>query len=225
MLHPHCTWRCALGSRTHGHVQPHAEGDTALRHQCACVSLLDVRVGGGGWQRTHRISVFTEGILAMETTLLGVIEVNPRQILNDGVRKHLVRQVRSHVPCPLSSLSIDDFVVWWIRCVSGRTSQQMLQELLKLRTTLPYPDAHNHSCNAVIVWYRVTSSCAPFFVCVTLADRVRVAQVLAVRLQGQQKGCQSALQWRCLAACQLTIVPPPPITPSYLHMPVVACRA
>jgi hypothetical protein len=26
-------------------------------------------------QATHRISVFTEGILAMETTLLGVIEV------------------------------------------------------------------------------------------------------------------------------------------------------
>ena len=37
----------------------------------------------------------------METTLLGVIEVNPRQILNDGVRKHLVRQVRGvpSLPC------------------------------------------------------------------------------------------------------------------------------
>jgi WASH complex subunit strumpellin len=44
-------------------------------------------------RRTHEISVFTEGILAMEKTLLGVIKVDPRQILNDGVRKHLVDRI------------------------------------------------------------------------------------------------------------------------------------
>lgn len=42
---------------------------------------------------THRISVFTEDTLSMEKTLLGVIQVDPRQILNEGIRKHLVQNV------------------------------------------------------------------------------------------------------------------------------------
>ena len=44
-------------------------------------------------RRTHLISVFTEGVLAMKKTLLGVVQVDPREILNDGVRKHLVDQI------------------------------------------------------------------------------------------------------------------------------------
>ena len=39
---------------------------------------------------THTISVFTEGILAMDRTLVGVIEVDPKALLEDGVRKELV---------------------------------------------------------------------------------------------------------------------------------------
>lgn len=42
---------------------------------------------------THQISVFTEGILVMEKTLLGVIQVEPRQILEEGLRRELVRLV------------------------------------------------------------------------------------------------------------------------------------
>ena len=42
---------------------------------------------------THQVSIFTEGILAMEKTLLGVIQVDPRGILEDGLRKELVRQI------------------------------------------------------------------------------------------------------------------------------------
>eukprot|EP00771_Trimastix_marina_P004021 gnl/Trimastix_PCT/750.p1 GENE.gnl/Trimastix_PCT/750~~gnl/Trimastix_PCT/750.p1 ORF type:complete len:1166 (-),score=486.01 gnl/Trimastix_PCT/750:907-4029(-) len=42
---------------------------------------------------THQISVFTEGILAMKKTLIGVIQVDPKQLLEDGVRKELVRQI------------------------------------------------------------------------------------------------------------------------------------
>jgi|EP00945_MAST-04E_sp_MAST-4E-sp1_P006604 WASH complex subunit strumpellin len=44
-------------------------------------------------QRTHQISVFSEGVLAMEETKLGMIEVDSRQILDDGIRKELVRQI------------------------------------------------------------------------------------------------------------------------------------
>ena len=42
---------------------------------------------------THEVSVFTEGVLLMEKTLLGVIQVEPRQILEEGLRRELVRQV------------------------------------------------------------------------------------------------------------------------------------
>ena len=42
---------------------------------------------------THQVSIFTEGILAMQKTLLGVIQVDPRAILEDGLRKELVRQI------------------------------------------------------------------------------------------------------------------------------------
>lgn len=42
---------------------------------------------------TYSISVFTEGILMMQTTLVGVIELNPKQLLEDGIRKELVKQI------------------------------------------------------------------------------------------------------------------------------------
>ena len=42
---------------------------------------------------THAISVFTEGILAMESTLVGVIQVDPKKLLEDGIRKELVLQI------------------------------------------------------------------------------------------------------------------------------------
>eukprot|EP00069_Balaena_mysticetus_P012084 bmy_07434T0 len=42
---------------------------------------------------THAISIFTEGILMMKTTLVGIIEVDPKQLLEDGIRKELVKRV------------------------------------------------------------------------------------------------------------------------------------
>lgn len=42
---------------------------------------------------TYSISVFTEGILMMQTTLVGVIELDPKQLLEDGIRKELVKHV------------------------------------------------------------------------------------------------------------------------------------
>jgi WASH complex subunit strumpellin len=44
-------------------------------------------------EMTHRASTFTEGVLEMESTVLGIIKVDARQILHDGLRKELVRQV------------------------------------------------------------------------------------------------------------------------------------
>jgi WASH complex subunit strumpellin len=42
---------------------------------------------------TRQISLFTEGILAMETTFVGIIEMEPRDVLEQGIRKELVLQV------------------------------------------------------------------------------------------------------------------------------------
>ncbi|XP_065890140.1 WASH complex subunit 5-like [Dysidea avara] len=42
---------------------------------------------------THSISVFTEGVLMMKTTLVGVVKVDPKKLLEDGIRKELVKQV------------------------------------------------------------------------------------------------------------------------------------
>ncbi|GLV32181.1 Strumpellin [Carabus blaptoides fortunei] len=42
---------------------------------------------------TYSISVFSEGIQMMEKTLVGVICIDPRQLLEDGIRKELVRNV------------------------------------------------------------------------------------------------------------------------------------
>lgn len=41
---------------------------------------------------THQVSVFTQGILAMNTTFMGIIKLDPRQLLEDGIRKELVKQ-------------------------------------------------------------------------------------------------------------------------------------
>ena len=44
-------------------------------------------------RHTHRVSVLTEGVLNMHTTLLGVIKVDPKELLHDGIRQEIVRQV------------------------------------------------------------------------------------------------------------------------------------
>ncbi|KAK3253255.1 hypothetical protein CYMTET_37489 [Cymbomonas tetramitiformis] len=44
-------------------------------------------------QATHSISAFTHGILAMEQTLLGVIKIEPKKLLEDGIRKQLVLRI------------------------------------------------------------------------------------------------------------------------------------
>jgi WASH complex subunit strumpellin len=42
---------------------------------------------------SHQVSIFTEGVLVMEKTLLGIIQVDPREILQEGLRRELVRQI------------------------------------------------------------------------------------------------------------------------------------
>eukprot|EP00471_Norrisiella_sphaerica_P000575 CAMPEP_0184482552 /NCGR_PEP_ID=MMETSP0113_2-20130426/4111_1 /TAXON_ID=91329 /ORGANISM="Norrisiella sphaerica, Strain BC52" /LENGTH=1139 /DNA_ID=CAMNT_0026862353 /DNA_START=88 /DNA_END=3507 /DNA_ORIENTATION=+ len=44
---------------------------------------------------THQVSVFTRGILNMKTTLVGIVQLDPRQLLEDGIRKELVQRIAS----------------------------------------------------------------------------------------------------------------------------------
>jgi len=44
-------------------------------------------------EATHQVAVFTQGILAMERTFMGVIELDPKKLLEDGIRKQLVHQI------------------------------------------------------------------------------------------------------------------------------------
>jgi WASH complex subunit strumpellin len=59
---------------------------------------------------THQTSVFTEGILLMEKTLVGVIQVDPRQILEEGLRRELVRRIANafHSCLQFSSLTMEE---------------------------------------------------------------------------------------------------------------------
>ncbi|RHY74635.1 hypothetical protein DYB34_013741, partial [Aphanomyces astaci] len=52
---------------------------------------------------TNEVSKYTEGILAMKKTLLGILEVDPRQVLEEGLRKELVYRVR---PMSLSFVDV-----------------------------------------------------------------------------------------------------------------------
>uniref|UniRef100_A0A336M296 CSON010414 protein n=1 Tax=Culicoides sonorensis TaxID=179676 RepID=A0A336M296_CULSO len=44
-------------------------------------------------QLTYKVSVFTEGILMMKKTLVGVIELDPKELLEDGIRIELVKHI------------------------------------------------------------------------------------------------------------------------------------
>ena len=60
----------------------------------------------------YRISLFTESILTMETYLVGVIEVNPKEILDEGIRKELIRLIFKVLDSHLTfkAGTIDDFM-------------------------------------------------------------------------------------------------------------------
>lgn len=44
---------------------------------------------------THQVSVFTEGVLRMKSTLVGIVRIDPKQLLEDGIRKELVHHLAS----------------------------------------------------------------------------------------------------------------------------------
>lgn len=44
-------------------------------------------------KRTHEVVLFTEGMLVLDKVLMGVIEIDPKEILVDGLRKELSKKL------------------------------------------------------------------------------------------------------------------------------------
>lgn len=42
---------------------------------------------------TESVSTFTEGILAMKTTLVGIVRLDPKRLLEEGIRRELVNRM------------------------------------------------------------------------------------------------------------------------------------
>lgn len=62
-----------------------------MKDQLKAYAQLDERYKVAKY--THAISVFTEGILMMKRTLVGIIQIDPKQLLEDGIRKELVHKI------------------------------------------------------------------------------------------------------------------------------------
>ncbi|XP_055343798.1 WASH complex subunit 5-like [Paramacrobiotus metropolitanus] len=88
---------------------------------------------------THAISVFTEGILQMKTTLVGIIKIDPKQLLEDGIRKELVRLVAQalHNDCIFAQKQkSNDFVqrldILGVKMDGFRRSFEYIQDYVEL---------------------------------------------------------------------------------------------
>ena len=71
---------------------------------------------------TYAISVFTEGILMMKATLVGVIKIDPKQLLEDGIRKELVKQVAFALHTGLTfnqKAKVHVCCIWHLNLISG----------------------------------------------------------------------------------------------------------
>jgi WASH complex subunit strumpellin len=70
---------------------------------------------------TNDVAVFTQGMLSMDKTLFGIIQVDPKNLLEDGIRKELVRNI---------TLAMDSI----LKFPSGRIEafESVLEELAKV---------------------------------------------------------------------------------------------
>lgn len=60
---------------------------------------------------TYEVSTYTDGILAMKQTIMGVVKVDPKKLLEDGIRKELVRQIATllHTHIEFKTGKLDEF--------------------------------------------------------------------------------------------------------------------
>jgi WASH complex subunit strumpellin len=68
----------------------------------------------------HEISIFADGVLSMDTSIIGGIEINPRKLLNEGLRKEMVQ----HVSELMNTLIQFDFATDSSETVASMTKHQ-----------------------------------------------------------------------------------------------------
>ena len=56
---------------------------------------------------THAVSILSEGILKMKSTLVGIMKIDPKKLLEDGIRRELVKRIATalHTSLQFSSKS------------------------------------------------------------------------------------------------------------------------
>ncbi|KAJ5073715.1 wash complex subunit strumpellin [Anaeramoeba ignava] len=69
--------------------------------------------------KTNEVSRFTKGILAMKKTLVGVIQVDPKELLELGIRRELVKQIAE----------ILHSTIFFLKSGKGNVFEQKLQDL------------------------------------------------------------------------------------------------
>jgi len=92
-------------------MPPRVEKDTVEQFAQLPVRAVLVKL-------THKISLFTEGILALETTLVGVLKVDSKQLLEEGIRKILVQRIVSSLEKVLmfETKTLDEFQARLSQC-------------------------------------------------------------------------------------------------------------
>lgn len=79
---------------------------------------------------THQVSVLSQGIMAMTKTFIGAIELDPRHLLEEGIRKQLVKELASklHSIFVLSAGQVDELEEQLREAQICLQSQQRLME-------------------------------------------------------------------------------------------------
>ncbi|PBJ73549.1 hypothetical protein BCY84_14619 [Trypanosoma cruzi cruzi] len=110
-----------------------------LRKEMKNESQLDIRRRLSA--HTADIAKYASGILAMESTLVGVIQVDSHQLLEDGIRKELVRQITHELhhsllfdgKDPISASLFDEELARLARRLNGiRASFEYIQDYVNV---------------------------------------------------------------------------------------------
>jgi WASH complex subunit strumpellin len=73
-------------------------------------------------QLTYSISLYTQGILQLKSTEIGCITINSKQLLEDGIRRELVKQITAALHAQLQ--------------FTGKSNQELMQKLERLAEQL-----------------------------------------------------------------------------------------
>lgn len=72
---------------------------------------------------THAVSVLSEGMLKMKSTLVGIVKIDPKKLLEDGIRRELVKHIATalHTTVCFNSKSKVNFSIIYKSIKSART--------------------------------------------------------------------------------------------------------